>query len=68
MGVYELELKMDPVQPASRMLTLVQDVGSLTAGNLCHLRSTHPNIQDRAKILCSTRFLAQQLRHHYLFA
>jgi hypothetical protein len=32
MGVYGLELKMDPVQPASGTLTLVQDVGSFTVG------------------------------------
>jgi hypothetical protein len=47
MGVYELELKMDPVQPASCTLTLVEDIGSFAAGNLCHLSSTHSNILDR---------------------
>ncbi len=47
MGVYELELVMDPVQQASCTLTLVQGVGSAAAGNLCHLSGTHLNIQDR---------------------
>jgi hypothetical protein len=49
MGVYKLELEMDPVQPESSTLILVQDVGSFAAGNLCHLGSTHPNIQDRVE-------------------
>jgi hypothetical protein len=46
MGVYKLELVMDPVQLTSCTLTLVQDVGFAAAGNLCHLSGTHPNIQD----------------------
>jgi hypothetical protein len=46
MGVYELELVMDPVQQASCTLTLVRDVRSAAASNLCHLSGTHPNIRD----------------------
>jgi hypothetical protein len=49
MGVYELGLKVDQFQLASYALTLVQDAGSFTAGNLHHLSSTHPNIQDRVE-------------------
>ncbi len=49
MGLYELEFEMDPVQQASCMLTLVQDVGSVAAGNLFQLRGTHPNIQDHVE-------------------
>ncbi len=49
MGVYEMELKLEPVQKASCTLTLVQDIGSFAAGNLFHLSSTHPNIRDRVE-------------------
>jgi hypothetical protein len=34
MGVYKLELEIDPVQLASSTLTLVQDVGSFANVNL----------------------------------
>ncbi len=37
---------MNPVNQASCRLTLVQDVESTAAGNLCHLSGTQPNIQD----------------------
>jgi hypothetical protein len=46
MGVYELKLVMDPVQQTSCTLTLVQNVGSAAAGDLCHLSGTYPNKQD----------------------
>jgi hypothetical protein len=65
MVVYELELKMDPVHPVSCTLTLVEDVGSFAAGNLCHFSSTNPNMQDHIEY--ATCFLAQQLRPN-LFA
>ncbi len=38
MGAHRLELWMDPVQPTSCKLTLVWDVESIWAGNLCHFR------------------------------
>jgi hypothetical protein len=67
MGVYNLELEMDPLQPASCPLTLVQDVGFISAGNLCHLSGTHPNTQDCVEPYATKKFLARQLRPH-LFA
>jgi hypothetical protein len=45
MGVYGLELVMDPVQPASCTLTLVQDIGSFAAG-ICATTTAHTQTNE----------------------